>query len=56
MSSQRGMYEIVCGSYSTNTCFRKIRTPDMRGNNTTHEFTKAVLEKMEAEEKRQAAA
>jgi isocitrate dehydrogenase (NAD+) len=25
----------------------KVRTPDMGGNSTTHEFTKAILNKME---------
>jgi isocitrate dehydrogenase (NAD+) len=27
--------------------YSKIRTPDMGGNSTTHEFTKAILNKME---------
>jgi len=27
--------------------YSKVRTPDMGGNSTTHEFTKAILDKME---------
>jgi isocitrate/isopropylmalate dehydrogenase len=32
----------------SNTCNRKTRTRDMGGQATTHEFTRAVLDKMEA--------
>lgn len=32
----------------TNVLYRKVRTRDMGGQATTHEFTRAVLDKMEA--------
>lgn len=33
---------------NANNCHRQTRTRDMGGQATTHEFTRAVLDKMEA--------
>lgn len=49
MSSKKGEYaisETVCSGLIFSS---KCRTPDMGGSNTTHDFTRAVLDHMELE-------
>lgn len=49
MLSRRGKDNVVNYNCSfANSHNRKVRTPDMGGNNTTHQFTRSVLDHMEA--------